>query len=82
MKIKRTLGQEPMKPLPLAQENVTRLLSLDDGAPKPYCTCGQSGGFSFDAQLGVFVHVSDKSLCYKPSKAYYAAAVEAGIIVE
>ena len=77
MKIKRTAVMEP---LPEAQENVTRLLSKEDGEPKPYCTCGQSGGFSFDQQLGVFVHVSEKTLCHKPSKAYYAAAVEAGIL--
>lgn len=74
MKIKRessmVLGTE---------EQVEKLLCHDDG-PQPWCTCGQSGSFSFDQQLGIFVHVSDKSLCYKPSKAYYKAAVDAGII--
>lgn len=63
------------------EEQVAKLLLHDDG-PKPYCTCGQSGSFSFDQQLGVFVHVSDKTFCYKPSKAYYRGAVEAGIIRE
>lgn len=76
MKIKRAssmvLGTE---------EQVEKLLRHDDG-PQPWCTCGQSGSFSFDQQLGIFVHINDKTYCYKPSKAYYRGAVAAGIILE
>lgn len=73
---------EPPKPMQLgSQEQVAKVLAGDDG-PKPWCTCGTSGSFSFDQQLGIFVHVSEKVLCYKPSKAYYTAAVQAGIVRE
>lgn len=66
-----------------AEEGLTALLSDEDGEAKPYCTCASSGGYGFDQQLGIFVHHSTKPgvFCYKPSKLYYKAAVEAGIIL-
>ena len=84
-KIKRTVVVEDDHPFVAAparvvEENVAKLLGAD--TDKPWCTCGQSGSFTFDQQLGMYVHVNDKTLCYKPSKAYYAAAVEAGIVRE
>ena len=65
---------------PEVQQNIQALLSNEDGEPKPYCTCAMPGGYGFDVQLGVFVHKAGKVFCYKPSKLYYQAAVEAGIL--
>lgn len=58
------------------EEGVGKLLRGQDAGPQPWCTCGKTGGFTFDWQLGVYVHAE----CYKPSFAYHKAAVQAGII--
>lgn len=90
MKIKRTVVDDEDRKYPAvaaadqerAERGMQALLSDEDGEAKPYCTCGSSGGYGFDQQLGIFVHHSMKPgvFCYKPSKLYYKAAVEAGII--
>ena len=43
---------------------------------QPYCTCRGGDGFTFDPQIGIYVHAG----CWKPSKAYHLAATAAGII--
>lgn len=45
---------------------------------RPYCTCRSVGGYGFDAHIGVYLHVA----CYKPSKAYYTAALQARVLVD
>lgn len=66
-----------------ARANLRHLLTGDLGdTTKPYCTCACAGGYTFDQQMGIFVHIPNKAkvFCYKPSKAYFNAAVTAGII--
>ncbi len=53
-------------------------LSNEHGEPRPWCTCLSIRGWVFDPQIGVYLH-SDAN-CWKPSKAYYTAAVHAGIL--
>lgn len=56
-----------------------RVLGRNAGDPtQPYCTCHNLGGFTFDPQMGVYVHWT----CRKPSRLYYAAALAAGIFKE
>jgi hypothetical protein len=50
----------------------------NDGTDKPWCTCFSTGGYSFDGQIGVWLHGDPN--CWKPSKAYYEAALRAGIV--
>jgi hypothetical protein len=50
------------------------------GMDRPYCTCMAGSGWTFDCQIGVYVHADPK--CWKPSKAYYEGALRAGLLGE
>lgn len=92
MKVKRTAVVEDDEPVmhgyaekdqPAARRILDSVLAGDTGRDDlPYCTCRSSGGYSFDQQLGMYVHRSDKRLCHKPTKLYYQAALAAGIVLE
>ena len=63
-----------------AQEALEKFLRRDKGSDKPFCTCGDGGPWSFDGQIGVYIHPDPK--CWKPSKAIYEAALRAGVLGE
>ena len=63
-----------------AQRALTAYLANDRPGKndKPFCTCASVRGWSFDPQVGVYLHAVPE--CWKPSKAYYEAAVRAGVL--
>lgn len=62
-----------------AKRALRAFMSADrPGTDKPYCTCQAIGGYSFDVQVGVYLHAVPD--CWKPSKMYFEAAVRAGIL--
>lgn len=60
-----------------AKRVLAQYLCHDAKAERPYCTCTSIGGWSFDPQIGVYLHAVPR--CWKPSKAYFEAATRAGI---
>lgn len=69
-------GVDPVK----AQAALTAYLSQDRGEQRPFCVCAGVTGWSFDPQVGIYLHAVPD--CWKPSKAYYEAAVRAGVLGE
>lgn len=63
-----------------AQAALTAYLSRDRGEQRPYCVCMSITGWAFDPQVGVYLHAVPS--CWKPSKAYYEAALRAGVLGE
>lgn len=62
-----------------AKAALRKFMSADrPGTDKPYCTCMAIGGYSYDVQLGVYLHAVPE--CWKPSRLYFEAAVRAGIL--
>lgn len=69
-------GVDPVK----AQAALDAYLSQDRGEQRPYCVCTSIAGWAFDCQVGVYLHAVPE--CWKPSKAYYEAALRAGVLGE
>lgn len=72
----RTYGVDPEA----AERALRAYLYNEKGQQRPYCVCSSIRGWVFDVQVGVYLH-SDPA-CWKPSKAYYEAALRAGILGE
>lgn len=53
---------------------------VKDDPTQPFCTCvSKSVGFGFDPSIGVYLHADPK--CWRPSRAYYEASLQAGVLV-
>jgi len=52
---------------------------------EPFCTCGTiNPGAQYDIMLGMYVHTGiapGVPGCFKPSRKYYEAAIEAGVVL-
>lgn len=70
-----TFGVDPEA----AKRALTAYLSSErPDKDRPYCICSSVKGWSFDPQVGVYLHAIPA--CWKPSKSYYEAAVRAGVL--
>lgn len=50
-----------------------------DDPTQPFCTCvSKTVGFGFDPSIGVYLHADPE--CWRPSRAYYEAALRAGVL--
>lgn len=76
LEVPSVFGVDPVA----AKEAFRRYLIRDVGTDKAYCTCMVVRGYSFDPQVGVYIHPVPE--CWKPSKGYYEACVRAGVLGE
>jgi hypothetical protein len=82
--VKRRTRKPDSEPTPTRKEHtpavLAALLVFDRSKKQPFCDCGPPSTFGFDPDIGLYVHIDPA--CWKPSKAMYAVAAQAGMVAD